>query len=351
MRVTRTDLVVAASCAVVGLVLVGLRAGEGPGWAPAGVEALAQLLAAGAVLLRRRAPVLVLVVCGGLSFVSPAIATLAAEHALGTEDRSAVRGAVATAGAALVAYPALLVSSAPLSPGAVWLALVLVVLAYLAGRLQRTRAQEAEQREHAAIGRERERLGRELHDVVAQRLSYIVIEAGLIGTTATDPEVVGLAGRVAGTGRSALAEMRAVLGALDGGATPSPPAAGPRTDLAVLVAQARAVDQPVDVDVPPDLRLDGVAGGTALRVIGEALTNAVRHAPGARTRVHAADEHGTLVVRVTNGPAARRPTGLSGGGHGLDALRRRVGLLGGRLEAGPDDGGWEVAAWLPSPTR
>jgi len=350
MRVTRTDLAVGASCAAVGLVLVGLRAGAGAGWAPVPVEVAAQLLSAGAVLLRRRAPVVVLAVCAGLSFASPAIAALAAEHAVGSEVRSPARSAAATAGAALVAYPALVVSSAPVGPGTVWLTLVLLVLAHLSGRLQRTRAQESEQRERTAIDRERDRLGRELHDVVAQRLSYIVIEAGLIGTTTTDPEVARAADRVSGTGRSALAEMRAVLRALDAGA-PAPVTPAQRTDLAALVAQARAVGQPVDLDVPPGLNLDGVAGGTVLRIVGEGLTNAVRHAPGARTRVRATDEDGAIVVRVTNEPATGPPTGLTGGGHGLDALRRRVELLGGRLEAGPHDGGWEVAAWLPSPAR
>lgn len=346
MRITRHDLIVGAVCATVGLILVWLRALEGVGWAPVPAEAAAQLFAAAAIVGRRRSPLLALAVCAAASFVSPSPATLVAVFAVAAELPSHRRAAVATTATVLAAFPALAVSSGAPTAGTIWVACVLLVVAHLAGHVQRTRAHEAELREQAAIGQERARLAGELHDAVAQRLSDVVIQANLIGTTTAQPEVAAMAGRVADSGRTALAQLRTVIGLLS--ATPAP---APPTGLDALLQRARDLGQPVRADLSPGLRLDGLAGTTALRLVAEALTNAARHAPGATTTLQLADRDGGIHVRVTNGPAPRPDTGLTGGGHGLDALRRRIELLGGTLHAGPHDGGWEVDAWIPAPTR
>ncbi|GIG37830.1 hypothetical protein [Cellulomonas pakistanensis] len=116
-----------------------------------------------------------------------------------------------------------------------------------------------------------------------------------------------------------------------------------------LVSAARDVGQPVAAVVaaahrePPD-----PAERTAVRVVREGLTNAVRHAPGADTRVLVEESGAELHVQVVTGEAAAAPTGLTTGGTGLAGLRERVALVGGRLDAGPTPaGGFLLDARLP----
>jgi signal transduction histidine kinase len=115
------------------------------------------------------------------------------------------------------------------------------------------------------------------------------------------------------------------------------------------VAAARDVGQPVEAVVaaahrePPD-----PAERTAVRVVREGLTNAVRHAPGAGTRVLVEETGPELHVQVLTDEPRAAPSGLTTGGTGLLGLRERVGLLGGRLDAGPTPtGGFLLDARLP----
>jgi len=350
--VSRTDVLVATTCAVAGGILTVLRASAPPGWAPAWLELVAQLAAAAALLARRRAPLLVLAACAALSFVAPVVAALAALHGVGRYVRSPRARVVGALVAVSVTWPSWLVTSAPTGPALLWGGTVVLLAAFFAGSLERSQA-DADERavraaETAARESERAALARDLHDVVAHRISYAVVEAGVIATTTHEDETRRTAGEIADGGRAALAEMRDVLHALAGPV--GAPAAGTRgDDVEALAGEARRAGQPVRVRLgvplttPPDL-----VGSTVLRVVSEGLTNAVRHAPGAPTTVDVAPlDHG-VEVAVRNARPAAPPTGLSTGGFGLTGLRERVGLLGGTLEAGPTpDGGFSLRALIP----
>nr|WP_236778997.1 histidine kinase [Agromyces seonyuensis] len=228
--------------------------------------------------------------------------------------------------------------------------------AFLAGRLQRGQhladraATVAASR--AARAAARSELARELHDVVSHRLSYAVVEAEVIGTTTDDAEVRRLAGEIGQTGRAALAELRLVLAAL---AEDAPASAAVQTaadgadELDVAVVEARAAGQPVEVErrIPPSVP-PGILDRTFAQIAREGLANAVRHAPGAPTSLRIEPVDGAARIVVENARPAAPPTGLTGGGFGLAALRERVELLGGDFEAAPTPaGGFWLQATIP----
>ncbi|GIH15750.1 sensor histidine kinase [Rugosimonospora africana] len=244
----------------------------------------------------------------------------------------------------------------------------------------------------AAIAEERAHIARELHDLVSHHVSVMVIQAGGAGKILDSrPDLVAAAlAAIEASGRDAMAELRHLLGLiapLDDTLRPQPGLA----DLDALAGSVRAAGQPVTLD-----RVDGaVPHGmelTVYRIVQEGLTNAMRHAPGARTTVHIHRENAsTLTVRVRNeaptdlvgdwsgswrgvrraepdwseGPgaghaapagrgsettAARSEGGRApeGGGAGLVGLRERLRLLGGTLETRRRvGGGFELCARIP----
>jgi signal transduction histidine kinase len=158
-------------------------------------------------------------------------------------------------------------------------------------------------------------------------------------------------GRVADTARTALTELRRVLGVLrsdaeaDGGA-----ARAPQPDLAGvddLVAAVREAGLTVDVRTEGAARpVTGVVGVAAYRVVQEALTNVLRHAAARRAEVALSFGDDALVVTVSDD--GRGPAGGGDGGHGIAGMRERVAIAGGSLDAGPrDGGGFAVRARLP----
>lgn len=258
-----------------------------------------------------------------------------------------------------------------LVPGAVAFATATVVGASLrATRVSRTRLVEqeeltAEERARRALLEERGRIARELHDVVAHHMSVISIQAQVAPHLVENPSPE-LRENLAGIRQNAvdaLTELRRVLGVLRGDGAAGDAAEGVRhapqptlERLGELLANVRATGLDVTaetVGVPRPL-----SPGTELsayRIVQEALSNAMRHAPGARAAVATHYHAGGLTVRVTN-TAATRPVGPvpSGGGgepgHGLLGMRERAAMLGGELAAGPTpDGGWDVTATLPAP--
>lgn len=362
VHVSRADVLVAVSSAAAGTFLVVLRETSGIGWAPMWAEVTVQLVTAALLLVRRRSPLAVLTACVALSFVSPAIATLAALYTVGTEVASPRTSGAAVVGVVVAAWPAWRVTAEPSGPTVLWVATLVIVFAYVAGRAEHARAEAdrraAENAETAARAGERARLARELHDVVSHRVSYAVVEAEVLATTTRDEEVRRVADEIGTSGRAALAEMREVLTALAAEAPPSgigraatsgaADATAP-ADVDGFVDEARRAGQPVEVRVavrpssPPDL-----VDRTVARVVGEGLTNAVRHAPGASTRVAVVPADGGLRVTVENARPTAPDTGLTTGGFGLTGLRERVELLGGTLEAGPTPGGgYRLRATLP----
>lgn len=247
--------------------------------------------------------------------------------------------------------------------GSVLLLLALLVLGVAVGSaararrlhaadlVERYRALARERDQSAALARaaERQHIAREMHDVVAHNLTVMVALAdGADAAFERAPDRSREALRQVGrTGRSALADMQRVLGALS-------PAGGDGTeptevDLSTLVERFAVTGVPVtatglDTTLPHDtaVRL------AVLRILGEALTNVLRHAPGASSVEVAVRRTPTTVeVDVVDGGGTRAGSG-GGTGRGIVGMRERAGLLGGHVEAGPrPEGGWRVHAVLP----
>jgi len=354
---TRVDALVAAACALGGLLLVLLRTGTDVGWAPTWAEIAAQLGAAGLLLARSRHPLLVLVGCVAASLVTPAVAALGAAHATGLYVTSSRVSLGAMLAVVTVSWPTWLVTSESTGASLLWTGILVLLFAYAAGRLQRLQqdadADAAARAEAGARAAERTALARDLHDVVSHRMSFAVVEAELVGRAATDEDTRRAAREISSSCRAALAEMRTVLRTLT-----AEPAAGSddavrptdvRGELEARVAEARRAGQPVRLaGALPGHTAPGVVDRTMLRVVSEGLTNAVRHAPGAATIVELDGGPDELRVVVRNRRPGRPPTGLTTGGFGITGLRERVTLLGGSLDAGPTaDGGYRLCAVLP----
>ncbi|WP_308287146.1 sensor histidine kinase [Actinomadura parmotrematis] len=225
----------------------------------------------------------------------------------------------------------------------------------------------AVQREQAVM-RERARIARELHDVVAHSVSMIAVQAETAPYTmdGLSPQARDGYAEIARTARDALVEMRRLLSVLRADARAEPESAPqPRLDrLPELLDQHRGAGGRVDLAVRGDARtLSTTVELSAYRIVQEALTNARRHAPGAAVHVDLAYLPDRLEVRVSDGgadartqvlgrpagPAGRtRVEGPAGSGHGLVGMRERATMLGGRFSAGPaTEGGFVVAADLP----
>ncbi|WP_189112436.1 histidine kinase [Pilimelia terevasa] len=224
----------------------------------------------------------------------------------------------------------------------------------LAGLHERARARERQEAAavRAARAQERARIAREMHDVVAHRVSLIVLQAGALEVSAPDARTAATADLIRTTGRAALTELRAALGVLrepddDAPLAPQPTVA----EVPQLVAQSLAAGVAADLRVVGQARpLAPVVGRAAYRVVREALTNVHRHAPGARVAVTLRYGAALLEVAVRNTPPPVPPPAAPDavGGYGLTGLAERVDLVAGRLEYGPDlAGGFAVVARLP----
>ncbi|TDD34797.1 two-component sensor histidine kinase [Actinomadura sp. KC06] len=222
------------------------------------------------------------------------------------------------------------------------------------------RAERAERERHLLAERaraeERARLAAEMHDVVAHRVTLMVLQAGALRVRAKDDPTREAAEELRGTGCLALEELRDVIGLLRRDQAAEPPAdSGPLPDLpdlSALVAESAAVGVPVELaehgDPPP---ASPAVGRTAYRVVQEALTNARKHAPGAAVQVDVRYRTDGVTLTVRSAAAAREPDAelaASGSGMGLAGLRERVELIGGTFTAGPHLDGFRVEASLPA---
>ncbi|WP_285750356.1 sensor histidine kinase [Lentzea sp. NBRC 105346] len=213
---------------------------------------------------------------------------------------------------------------------------------------------ERDQAAKLAVGEERSRIARELHDVVAHSVSVMIVHAdGALYTIRSSPEQAENAVRtIAETGRLALTEMRRLLGVLrsDEAETqwaPQPDARG----VVELAEQTRAAGVPVRLEISGDL--DNLPAGVGLglyRIVQEALTNVLKHSgsgTSAVVRLTRADEEVRLEV-VDDGFGTPADVVAVSGGNGLIGMRERANVLGGSLEAGPNPGGgWRVRAVFP----
>jgi signal transduction histidine kinase len=275
----------------------------------------------------------------------------------------ALTAGVAAVLGATVVYSALAVRNAQVA------AEVTVILVPLAGawfiadsvaarrRFQAGLAAQAEREQAAGVREERVRIAREMHDVVAHALAVITVQAG-VGRflAARRPEEASAAlGSIEAISRTAQDELRVVLGLLrDGAEGTAPLAPVPRlADVTDLADTVRAAGLRLELRMAgTDRRLSPALELSVYRVMQEALTNVVKHAPGARAVAELTVGAGTvrLDVRDDGGPggAPAAPSAGPGAGLGITGMRERIGAFGGWLVAGPAAaGGFQVTAEVP----
>ncbi|GAA1443695.1 sensor histidine kinase [Leifsonia poae] len=222
---------------------------------------------------------------------------------------------------------------------------------YLAALIDRAQqlARERDQQAVIAAAAERSRIAREMHDIVSHSLTVMVTLAdGSAGLVATAPERSADAMRmVAETGRSALGDMRRLLGVLratEGNGAEHAPQPG-LGELGELVERFRAAGLPVRISVTGTPPTDTGQQLTVFRVVQEALTNALRYASLATTVEVSITFAADRISITVDDDATVRGTPGQGSGRGLLGLRERVGLYGGSLQAGPRAGrGWRLRA-------
>jgi signal transduction histidine kinase len=196
---------------------------------------------------------------------------------------------------------------------------------------------------------ERNRLANEIHDVVAHRVSLMVVHTGALKLAATDDRTKEIAELVRSSGRLALEELREVVGVLRSDeSAPLAPTAN-LANLPALLEETRSTGVEVAFhEAGTPRRLPVTVERTAYRVVQESLTNARKHAPGAPITVQLTWGSSTLDISILNEAASQATAKFPESGHGLESLRERAALVSGRIEAGPiDDGGWVVRATLP----
>lgn len=243
------------------------------------------------------------------------------------------------------------------------LAVVVIVVATLVGFLVRSRRSEDASRREAEAARqaaeqaridqarsaERERIAREMHDVVAHRISLIALHAGgLVHRHDLEAdEMREVVRTIQLNAQESLAELRAVLGSLratQGSLEPPQPSLA---QLDALIADATAAGQRVDLDVSGDLAaLDAGVSRQAYRIVQEALTNARKHAPNAPVSLVVEASPSVLAVQVSN-PVAAAPPGTPGVGFGLVGIGERVRSLGGTETHGVTRGRFRLDITLP----
>ncbi|WP_329402361.1 sensor histidine kinase [Streptomyces melanogenes] len=369
------------TCAFLCAALIGVLAADAMKQAsgyPETLQALDQLvgaLACCAVWLRRRWPVGLAAVLVAVTTVAPVASGALLVALFSLAVHRPLKPAVALVGAAAVASAVLQPVVRP-DPHTSLLAnaitgTVMVLLATGWGMLVRARRQlvvalreravraeaEAALRAENAQRLAREAIAREMHDVLAHRLTLLSVHAGALEFRPDAPpaEVARAAGVIRDSAHEALQDLRQVIGVLrspDEGAEdrPQPTLA----TLDALVAESREAGMKVTLDSrigDPD-GVPAATGRNAYRIAQEALTNARKHAPGAEVTVTVNGRPGDgLTVEVRNPAPVGDVPEVPGSGQGLIGLTERATLAGGRLEHGrTPGGGFEVRAWLPWPS-
>ncbi len=371
--------VVDAVCFLLAVGLMVLALGDGLAQHVAPVPLTVDLVLGGlcslGVWLRRRWPVGLAVVAGvvGVYATSASGAAIIALFTVAVHRRFAVVAPI-VAGYALVPFLTLLVrpdvpvgSPSDIVLGVVFAAAVLAWGMFVRARRQSLRERagrvEAEQELRVAEARqgERNRIAREMHDVLAHRLSLLSLHAGALELRpdAAPEEVARAAGVVRESAYQALEDLREVIGVLRAGVdrsdeTPERPQPT-LADLPDLVDQSRRAGMRIRLDWQTDA-LSAVPAGvgrSAYRIVQEGLTNARKHAPEGEVAVTVRATPGDgVTVEIRNPyPAETSPAGIPGAGIGLIGLAERAVLAGGRLEHGLTPAGdFRLRAWLPWPT-
>ncbi|MCT9930299.1 histidine kinase [Planotetraspora sp. A-T 1434] len=247
-------------------------------------------------------------------------------------------------------------------------ALMAIVTAPVAiGRYVRARQAGARQAGELAVERlragrlaERERIAREVHDIVAHHVGAMVLRASAAQYAgATGPAAEALTD-IRETGHRVLEDLRGLLTVLrdpvwDEAAREEVVLADPGDVMRDAAARMAAAGLRVDLRLAAEAAAAPlVVRASAARIVQEGLTNVLKHAgPGARAEITVGVERDAMTVEVRNGPGSARPEEtLPSTGQGIAGMRERARALGGRLSAGPvEDGGWRLAASLPLPDR
>ncbi|MGY5765637.1 sensor histidine kinase [Brachybacterium sp. DNPG3] len=266
------------------------------------------------------------------------------------------------------AVPLLLISNTEVTVSGLILMVLLVAAAVATGMYSSTRrlllAELQQRAEQAESGRasaeeqarraERTRIAREMHDIVAHKISLVALHAGAleVNPTLEREQVEQSAALIRQTATTALSELREVLGVLRGDDEAAPLAPQPTwEDVRALVAGSKSAGIGVELfDFIDDPVPDALAR-TAYRVVQEGLTNIHKHARHTRARVALIGEPGTdLVIEVSNVLPKGFTTDLPGARMGLSGIETRVLHAGGTISSGPtDDGRFEVKAVIPWP--
>jgi signal transduction histidine kinase len=210
----------------------------------------------------------------------------------------------------------------------------------LLGQLREAQAGLAQR----AQAEERNRIAREMHDVIAHSLTVSLLHVSSARLAlADDPDEAARAlAEAERLGRESLDEVRHAVGLMRGPTDPMKPLPG-GTDLIGLVERSRAAGVDVRVHVDGDIgAVPATVGLATYRIVQESLTNAAKHAPHATCTVYVAVTESAVLVTVDSSGAPKTGTGL-----GLLGMRERAEALGGHCEAGPGGSGWLVHAALP----
>ncbi|MFI0716974.1 sensor histidine kinase [Streptomyces inhibens] len=220
-----------------------------------------------------------------------------------------------------------------------------------------TQTVTAEERSRRTLLEERALIARELHDVVAHHMSVIAIqaEAAPYRVENTPPELATSFATIRENAVAALAELRRILGVVrsedpDAFVDSDPEAPQPTlASLDSLLDSVRSAGLTVEAVITGAPRpLPQGVELSAYRIVQEALSNALRHAPGADARVEISYVLGGIGLRIVNGVPSRLAKPSPGAGHGVLGMRERVQMLGGEMTADhTEEGGFEVAAFIP----
>ncbi|MFJ6195416.1 sensor histidine kinase [Micromonospora sp. NPDC092111] len=351
---------------------------HGPPWLNE-LDALLGLGVSGALWLRRRWPVGLAVAVLPLAFFSvtssaalliilftvlvhrplPVAATLVGVHLLAAPVYTLIRPDPTMSFWAAMVWTLVIVGTM-----VAWALFVRARRQLVLSLRERAHRAEAEQQLRVDQARqlERTRIAREMHDVLAHRISLLSLHAGALEFRPDAPpqEVARAAGVIRDSAHAALQDLREVIGVLRAGtadADAAPERPQPTlADVPALVAESRAAGVRVTLadEVADPAGVPTAVGRSAYRIVQEGLTNARKHAPGAAVAVRLAGGPGEgLTVQIRNPWPVGGPTGpaLPGAGTGLVGIAERVSLAGGRLEHGRDaaTGDFRLAARLPWP--
>lgn len=363
LPVLAVDAVIAVLCYLATVALPVKLAREG-GWPFFVLAALASM----PLLWRRRQPVVVtglvgagtigLAITGTLGEIPLPYGQLVATYTIASLASPLWRLLVMACTAAGVVVSVLLLGQNPATLGVAALPFVVAYALGVGVRARRDRIAMLEERtqrlaeaQEATAARERERIAREIHDIVAHSVSLMVVqaEAGLVLAADTD-KATQTFDTISGTGREALTQLDRALGVLRGDGPTRRPQPG-LDELPDLMDRARLAGLDAELSesgrrrpVPLDL------AAAVYRLVQEAVTNTVKHAGAERLRVRLDWQQAAVRVEVTDdgsGPA----TTPAAYGRGLVGMRERVHAFGGELHAGPREAGagFRVAATLPIP--